>query len=147
MGRLDEAKREMTFEEEYEILLKEKDQLFATEIEGDETPFPNCVVRRALRCIRKLKERYIDAEEQGLILRLDSKDKLIEVLATKLLNSEFGRCYMCTNPMKNITLDGVNNGCDGGCNTSEEFTVDEFLKKITDELSRKEQKSEDTEEV
>lgn len=63
----------MTFEEEYEILLKEKDELFAREIKGDETPFPNCVVRRALRCIRKLKERYLDAEEQGLILRLPCK--------------------------------------------------------------------------
>ena len=41
-------------------------KVFATEIEGDETPFANCVVRRALRCIRKLKERYIDAEEQEI---------------------------------------------------------------------------------
>ena len=81
----------------------------------------------------------IDAEEQGFLLRLDSKDKLIEVLATKLLHSEFGNCYMCTNPMKNITLDGVNNGCDGGCNTSEEFTVDDFLKKIVEEMQRKEE--------
>ena len=86
----------------------------------------------------KLK-KYEDEEEQGLLLRLDSKDKLIEVLATKLLHSEFGNCYMCTNPMKNITLDGINNGCDGGCNTSEEFTVDDFLKKIIGELQRKEE--------
>lgn len=90
------------------------------------------------KVMHKLAE-YEDAEEQGLLLRLDSKDKLIEVLATKLLHSEFGYCYMCTNPMKNITLDGVNNGCDGCCNTSEEFTVDDFLKKIVEEMQRKEE--------
>ena len=77
---------------------------------------------------------YEDAEEQGLLLRLDSKDELIEVLATKLLNSEFGNCYMCKNSMKNITLDGINNGCDGQCDTLKEYTVDDFLKKIVREL-------------
>ena len=90
--------------------------------------------------IEKLKA-YEDAEEQGLLLRLDSKDKLIEVLATKLLNTEFGYCYMCTNPMKNITLDGANNGCDGQCNTLEKFTVDDFLKKIIEEMQRKEKQN------
>lgn len=86
----------------------------------------------------RLRE-YEDAEEQGKILRLDSKDELIEVLASKLLNEQFGVCYMCKNSMKNITLDGVNNGCDGGCNLSEEHTVDDFLKKIVGELERKKQ--------
>lgn len=46
--------REMTFDEEYEILEKEKEELFAMEKEDCEPPFANCVVRRALRCIRKL---------------------------------------------------------------------------------------------
>lgn len=80
-----------------------------------------------------------DAGEQGLLLSLDSKDELIEVLASKLLNEQFGTCYMCSNPMKNITLDGVNNGCDGCCNLSEEHTVDDFIKKIVGELERKKQ--------
>lgn len=48
--------REMTFDEEYEILQKEKEELFAMEKEDCEPPFANCVVRRALRCIRKLLE-------------------------------------------------------------------------------------------
>lgn len=92
--------------------------------------------RRTLDFLKELRE-YRKLEEQGLLLRLDSKEKLIEVLATKLFNSEFGRCYMCTNLMKNITLDGVNNGCDGMC-SNEEFTVDDFLKKIVEEIQRKE---------
>lgn len=82
---------------------------------------------------------YEDAEEQGLLLRLDSKDELIEVLASKLLNEQFGACYMCKNPMKNITLDGIHNGCDGECNLSEEHTVDDFIKKIVGELERNKQ--------
>lgn len=92
--------------------------------------------------VNKLAE-YEDAEEQGLLLRLDSKDELIEVLAEKLLNSDFGRCYMCRNSMKNITLDGVNNGCDGMCN-NEEVTVDDFLKKIVSEIEDKKRKAEQT---
>ena len=51
-----EATRKMTFDEEYEILQAEKNELFADEDEHAEPPFANCVVRRALRCIRKLKE-------------------------------------------------------------------------------------------
>lgn len=89
--------------------------------------------------IRERLKEYEDAEEQGLLLRLDSKDELIEVLASKLLNEQFGVCYMCKNPMKNITLDGVHNGCDGGCNLSEEHTVDDFIKKIVGELESNKQ--------
>lgn len=54
---MNETVREMTFEEEYAILQKETDRLFEKEIEGCEPPFANCVVRRALRCIRKLLEK------------------------------------------------------------------------------------------
>lgn len=49
-----EAKREMTFDEEYEILQREKEQLFSSEEIDCEPPFANCVVRRALRCIKKV---------------------------------------------------------------------------------------------
>lgn len=94
----------------------------------------------AMADLREKLKSYEDAEEQGLLLRLNSKDELIEVLARKLLNEQFGVCYMCKNPMKNITLDGVNNGCDGGCNLSEERTVDDFLKKIVRELEYMKQK-------
>ena len=51
-----EAVREMTFEEEYKILQEEIQMVFAME-NGDEEPLVNCVLRRALRCIRKLKEQ------------------------------------------------------------------------------------------
>lgn len=63
---MDEVTREMTFEEEYEILKKEADRLFATENGFDETPFPNCIVRRALRCINKLKKHYESLEEKEI---------------------------------------------------------------------------------
>lgn len=114
---------------------------------GEKTPFCPPCVKCATRCeecehmdkmMHKLAD-YEDAEEQGMLLRLDSKDELIEVLASKLLNEQFGACYMCKNPMKNITLDGIHNGCDGGCNLSEEHTVDDFIKKIVGELERKKQ--------
>lgn len=52
---MSEITREMTHEEEYEILRKECDELFEREADGCEPPFANCVVRRALRCIRKLR--------------------------------------------------------------------------------------------
>ena len=82
----------------------------------------------------KLAE-YEDLEEQGLLLKLPcKKDELINVLAKRLLSTEFGNCYMCINPMKNITLDGINNGCDGMCNASDSATVDDFLKKIIREI-------------
>ena len=54
---MNEAVREMTFEEEFEILQREKERVFASEKEGYEPPLANCVLRRALRCIRKLQEQ------------------------------------------------------------------------------------------
>lgn len=68
--------REMTFEEEYIILQKEVKELFDKEDKESEPPESNCVVRRALRCIKKLVaelepyKEYKDLEEQGLLLRL-----------------------------------------------------------------------------
>lgn len=46
--------REMTFEEEYIILQKEVKELFDKEDRESEPPESHCVVRRALRCIKKL---------------------------------------------------------------------------------------------
>lgn len=54
---MNEAVREMTFEEEFEILQREKERVFVSEKEGYEPPLANCVLRRALRCIRKLQEQ------------------------------------------------------------------------------------------
>ena len=88
-----------------------------------------------LQAYFKLKD-YENLEEQGLLLRLPCKDELINVLAKLVLDSNFGMCYMCTNSMKNITLDGVNNGCDGNCK-HEEFTTDDLIKKIIKEMQFK----------
>ena len=71
--------REMTFEEEYIILKKEVKELFDKEDRESEPPESHCVVRRALRCIKKLVSEveqykaYNDLEEQGLLLRLPCK--------------------------------------------------------------------------
>ena len=62
-----ELKREATFEEEYEILQKEKEELFAMENCDSEPPFANCVVRRASRCIRKLLEEIQQYRSIGTI--------------------------------------------------------------------------------
>ena len=62
---------------------------------------------------------------------------LIDVLAEQLLKTDWGHCYMCTNPMKNITLDGVNNGCDGECRMDDHFTKDDLIQKIVRELEIK----------
>jgi len=64
---MSEATREMTFMEEYEILKSEKDELFATESNDSEPPFANCVVRRALRCIRKLMKEKEQFEAIGTV--------------------------------------------------------------------------------
>ena len=71
--------REMTFEEEYTFLKKEVKQLFDKEDRESEPPESHSVVRRALRCIKKLVaelepyKEYKDLEEQGLLLRLPCK--------------------------------------------------------------------------
>ncbi len=52
-----EIKREMTFEEEYEILQRESKEVFEIEHKNCDPPFVNCVLRRALRCIKKLQEQ------------------------------------------------------------------------------------------
>jgi len=63
--------------------------------------------------------------------------ELINAMAEQLLKSEFGRCYLCTNPMKNITLDGENNGCDGNCSADKQFTPDDLVNKVIQEISRR----------
>lgn len=71
---MDECVREMTFEEEYEILKREANKLFESEIDGCETPKANCIVRRALRCIGKLEKEiklckeYKELEEKLCVM-------------------------------------------------------------------------------
>ena len=49
--------REMTFEEEYTFLKKEAKELFDKEDKESEPPESHNVVRRALRCIKKLSAK------------------------------------------------------------------------------------------
>lgn len=69
-----EAIREMTFDEEYEILLKEKDELFSKEDTECETPFANCIIRRALRCIRKALEEIQQYREIGTVKEIKIRE-------------------------------------------------------------------------
>lgn len=86
-GMMERLTREATFEEEYIILQKEVKELFDKEDRESEPPEIHCVVRRALRCIKKLVaevasyKAYKDLEEQGLLLRLPCKigDTIYEV--------------------------------------------------------------------
>ena len=104
----------------------------------DADAFIEYVNRRFDLCSDELRmmieEQPTAYDVEKVVAELETKDELIKVLSTKLLQTEFGICYMCKNPMKNITLDGTNNGCDGQCNTLEKYTVDDFLKKIISEL-------------
>ena len=76
---MESVSREMTFEEEYTFLKKEAKELFDKEDEESEPPKSHSVVRRALRCIKKLitevkpYKEYKELEEQGLLLRLPCK--------------------------------------------------------------------------
>ena len=69
--------REMTFEEEYIILQKEVKELFDKEDRKSEPPESHCVVRRALRCIKKLVaelepyKEYKDLEGLKVIKEMD----------------------------------------------------------------------------
>lgn len=65
-------------------------------------------------------------------------EKTQNVLLNIISKTEFGRCYMCGNVMKNITIDGVNNGCDGACGNEEKYEESELLNKIENEIRRKE---------
>lgn len=58
-----EALREMTFEEEYEILQREKAEVFANEDSRSEPPLTKCVLRRALRCIDKLLKKQQQSDK------------------------------------------------------------------------------------
>lgn len=97
--------REMTFEEEYIILKKEAKELFDKEDRESEPPESHCVVRRALRCIKKLVSEveqyktYKDLEEQGLLLRLPCK------VGTSV--------YMVAQDCGGDTLDCMRGDCEG----------------------------------
>lgn len=96
---MDECVREMTFEEEYEILKREANKLFESEIDGCEEPKANCIVRRALRCIdkltkeNKLAKEYRELEEQGRLLKLQCNVGT-EVFAIFPIGDHYEKCQI-----------------------------------------------------
>ena len=75
-------------------------------------------------------------EIKRLEAELEQSVKLQNILSKLAYGSEFVRCYMCDNNMKNITLDGKNNGCDGGCYHKKNYTESDLIEKIKRELDR-----------
>lgn len=94
-----EAVREMTFEEEYEILQKEGDRLFASEPNGVEIPLANCIVRRALRCINKLKKKYEHLEQKQVAKKPQTNADRIRAMSDKELAKMLSedKCKHCIN--------------------------------------------------
>ena len=83
--------REMTFEEEYTFLKKEVKELFDKEDRKSEPPESHCVVRRALRCIKKLfaeLEPYKEYKDLEVL-----KDIKSDGFTDDLLNMGFTKGY------------------------------------------------------
>lgn len=91
---MDECVREMTFKEEYEILKREANKLFESEIDGCEAPEVNSIVRRALRCINKLTKEnklakeYSELEEQTQRMVELTKENICQLLYIGIHNTD-----------------------------------------------------------
>lgn len=57
------------------------------------------------------------------------KDEIIKEMALHIADSAKGNCILCKNPMKSITLCGMD-GCDGNC-MHDKLTEEEKAKIIT----------------
>ena len=128
--------REMTFEEEYIILQKEVKELFDKEDRESEPPESHCVVRRALRCIKKLVSEveqykaYNDLEEQGLLLRLPCKvgEKVYRYVEEKGCVLEYTVWNISMSAYESGGIDIVIEGCA----ESEDEVEDEFSLSLID---------------
>jgi len=63
----------------------------------------------------------------------EKNDKLIFYMAKELMG-EFGRCALCDNHMKNITIDRVNNGCDGNCTHNKKYAEKDLIEWYLEEI-------------
>ena len=96
---MDRLTREMTFEEEYFILKKEAKELFDKEDKESEPPESHRILRRALRCIKKLVDKleelkdYQDKNKMVVsvdVENIDSiKDKIDEL--SKYAESQYNK--------------------------------------------------------
>ena len=78
----------------------------------------------------------VECENHQLKAELEQSVKMQNILSKLAYGSEFVRCYMCDNNMKNITLDGKNNGCNGRCYHKKNYTESDLIEKIKRELDR-----------
>ena len=102
---VERAKREMTFDEEYKILKQEFNEIIEGEVKQSEPPFKNCVLRRAMRCIRKQCEEllaYKDLEEHGLLLKLPCR--VGDTVAIVLMIPSTGKRYIEQVEVKEINI-------------------------------------------
>ena len=124
---MDRLTREMTFEEEYVILQKEAKELFDKEDKESEPSESNCILRRALRCIKKLVaklEELKDYQDKNkLVVRVDVenmdsiKDKIDEL--SKYAENQYNKAiddvlklpkykfYDTSNEFMNIRIDAI----------------------------------------
>ena len=110
-----------------------------------------CVsLKDAEKYLENDRAMWIDTTEHDHEIKLElnkqlcEEKSLVDVLVGLLLKTEFVRCYMCENHMKNITLDGINNGCDGQCASFNLPTREDLLGKIKREMERTNKKDEKT---
>ena len=100
--------REMTFEEEYIILQKEVKELFDKEDRESEPPESHCVVRRSLRCIKKLVaelepyKEYKDLEGLKAIESDGFTDNLLDMGFTKEYNKAIDDFVRFANTMPTV---------------------------------------------
>lgn len=87
------------------------------------------------QCLIMVTDVLDDIDNQPTAYDVD-KDNLINAMAKTLLSTDFGGCALCDNHAKNITIDGVNNGCDGNCRHDKEYTEKDIIKWFKEQLRR-----------
>lgn len=58
---------------------------------------------------------------------MEMVDAMVNAMDKVILRSDFGRCALCDNYAKNITIDGINNGCDGNCKHDRDYTEKDVI--------------------
>ena len=85
---MDRLTREMTFEEEYFILKKEAKELFDKEDKESEPPESHRILRRALRCIKKLVDKLEELKDyqdkNKMVVRVDCDFESIDSIKDKI---------------------------------------------------------------
>ena len=64
----------------------------------------------------------------------EKAEELINTMAKAMLHTDFGGCALCDNYAKNITIDGINNGCDGNCRHDKEYSEKDIIKWFEEQI-------------